>query len=120
MAGVILPFMIMVRRGDSFDIVLQLRHDNATGNPPMDLTDCEVKMTVKTQSDRVLFSKIGEIFEPLTGRARIKLTSEETNAEVGDYRTDIQLRLKTGDVHTIYPGDVNKTAVFRITREVTE
>lgn len=120
MAGVILPFMIVVRKGDSFDIVLQLHHDNAVGNPPMDLTDCEVKMTVKNQSDRVLFTKTGEIFEPLSGKVRIKLTPEETNTEVGDYVTDIQIRLKTGDIHTIYPGDVNKVAVFRITPEVTQ
>lgn len=116
MAGVILPFMIIVRRGDSFDILMQLRHDEK----PMDLTDCVLSMTVKNQSDRVLFTKEGEIFEPLSGKARIKLTPEETNNEVGDYRTDIQIRLKNGDIHTIYPGDVNKIAVFRITPEVTQ
>lgn len=115
-----MPFMILVRKGDSFDIVLQLRHDNVSGSPAMDLTDCEVKMTVKTNDNTVLFTKIAEIFEPLAGKARLKLTPADTNRAVGDYKTDIQIKLKTGDIHTIYPGDVNKIAVFRITPEVTE
>lgn len=116
MSGVILPNMIIVRKGDSFDIVLQFRTDDK----PLDLTDCIVKMTVRNGEDKVLFTKSGEIFEPASGKVRLKLSPSDTNIAPADYKTDIQIRLKTGDVHTVYPGDVNKVAVFRITQEVTE
>ncbi len=116
MAGVILPNMIIVRKGDSFDIVLQFR----TNDKPLDLTDCIVKMTVRNGEDKVLFTKSGEIFEPASGKVRLKLLPADTNITPADYKTDIQIKLKTGDVHTVYPGDVNKVAVFRITQEVTE
>ena len=116
MAGVILPNMIIVRKGDSFDIVLQFRTDDK----PWDLTDCIVKMTVRNDEDKVLFTKSGEIFEPASGKARLKILHSDTYIAPADYKTDIQIRLKTGDVHTVYPGDVNKVAVFRITQEVTE
>ena len=116
MAGVILPNMIIVRKGDSFDIVLQFRTDDK----PWDLTDCTVKMTVRNNEEKVLFGKSGEIFDISGGKVRLKLLPEDTNITPGDYKTDIQIRLKNGDVHTVYPGDVNKVAVFRITPEVTE
>ena len=64
MSGVILPNMIIVRKGDSFDIVLQFRTDDK----PLDLTDCIVKMTVRNGEDKVLFTKSGEIFEPASGK----------------------------------------------------
>ena len=37
-----------------------------------------------------------------------------------DEETDIQLTLKNGDVHTIYPQNVNAVAYFKLTPEVTE
>lgn len=116
MAGVILPNMIIVRKGDSFDIVLQFRTDDK----PWNLTDCTVKMTVRNNEEKVLFSKSGEIFDVSGGKVRLKLLPADTNITPGDYKTDIQIKLKTGDIHTVYPGDVNKVAVFRITPEVTE
>lgn len=115
MVGTVSSFMITVRKGDSFDIVFQMKADGM----PMDLTDCEVKMNVK-DGDFLKFTKKGEIFEPENGKFRIKLTPKETNIAVGEYKTDVQIKLKNGDIHTIYPEDVNRVAVFRVTADVTE
>ena len=41
-------------------------------------------------------------------------------APVGNYKTDIQLELPDGGVNTIFPADVNKIGVFRITPQVTK
>lgn len=115
MVGTISSFMITVRKGDSFDIVFQMKADGK----PMDLTDCEVKMNVK-DGDFLKFSKKGEMFEPENGKFRIKLTPAETSIDVGEYKTDVQIKLKNGDIHTIYPEDVNRVAVFKVTADVTE
>ena len=106
MVGTISSFMITVRKGDSFDIVFQMKADG-------------VKMNVK-DGDFLKFTKKGEMFEPENGKFRIKLTPKETNLAVGEYKTDVQIKLKNGDIHTIYPEDVNRVAVFKVTADVTE
>lgn len=115
MVGTISSFMITVRKGDSFDMVFQMKADGR----PMDLTGCEVRMNVK-DGNILKFSKSGEMFEPTQGKFRIKLNPSDTNIAVGEYKTDVQIKLKNGDIHTIYPEDVNRVAVFKVTADVTE
>ncbi len=115
MAGVMTPAGITIRRGDSFDILMNFK----AGNKNFDLTECQLKMTVRDSDNNELFSKEGEIISAAAGTARIKLTPAETDANPGNYQTDIQIIFKNGDVHTIYPQNVNAVAYFKLTPEVT-
>lgn len=116
MAGIMTPAGITIRRGDSFDILMNFK----SGNKNFDLTECQLKMTVRDSDNNEIFSKDGEIISAANGTARIKLTSTETDYPPANYKTDIQLTLKNGDVHTIYPQNVNAVAYFKLTPEVTE
>ncbi len=116
MAGILRPGSITVRRGDSFDIVLHLM----SGGRDFDLDACSVKMSVKNETGQLLLSKTGEIFASAEGKARLKLTAADTNLVPGTYRTDIQVTFKNGDVHTVFPQDINQVGVLIITPDVTE
>lgn len=37
-----------------------------------------------------------------------------------NYVTDIQITFANGEVHTIYPQDINKVAAFIVSKNVTE
>lgn len=116
MAGIMTPQGITVRQGDSFDIIMNFK----SGRRNFDLTECHIKMAVRNDNNEVIFSKDGEIIAAASGTARIKINPDDTNNSVGTYKTDIQLTLKNGDVHTIYPQNLNAVAYFKITPEVTE
>lgn len=119
MAGVMTPNGIIVKQGDSFDIVLQVRQK--CGCKPMDLNDCSVKMQCRTQDTNALVIDLtGDIVEPEKGRAIIHISPDQTKIDVGDYNTDIQLTLANGDVHTIFPNNISGVGIFRITQQVTE
>ncbi len=51
---------------------------------------------------------------------RLSGVNKKIQAARMDEETDIQLTLKNGDVHTIYPQNVNAVAYFKLTPEVTE
>ena len=93
MAGIMTPAGITIRRGDSFDILMNFK----SGNKNFDLTECKIKMTVRDSDNKEIFSKDGEIISAANGTT-----------------------LKNGDVHTIYPQNVNAVAYFKLTPEVTE
>lgn len=117
MSGIILPNLIVVRQGDSFDIVL--RFTNQQGQR-IDLMDSVFEMQVReTSSDNLVFKKNGEV---TTSEAMVNfpLMPTETKYEPGDYKVDIQWTDKHGKVNTIFPMDVNKIGVFRITEQVTK
>ena len=116
MVGTITSKGITVRKGDSFNIILQFKHSEQ----PMELTDCVIKLGVKDKFNKLMFEKVAEIIDSSNGKARILLSSKETLINVGEYKADIQITLKNGEVHTIYPQDLNKVAYFRITDQVTE
>lgn len=116
MTGVLKPYSIVIRQGDSFNILLHFK----TETKDLNLENCLLKMSVKDGNDKLVIDKTGEILENHSGKARIKLTAEDTSIKCGDYKTDIQIRMENGDVHTVYPQDVNKTAVLRITPHVTD
>lgn len=116
MVGTITSKGISVRKGDSFNIILQFKHSEI----PMDLSGCIIKLGVKNSADKIMFEKIAEIIDATSGKARIVITPDESSIAVGEYKADIQITFKNGEVHTIYPQDINKLAYFRITEQATE
>ncbi len=117
MAGQMTRNKIIVRKGDSFDIVMQFKHGDIQ---PMDLSQCSLKMSVRDKIGELLFTKEGEVIEVLKGKARIKLLPSDTNIACGTYKTDIQLTLKNGDVHTVFPQEISQVGAFIVTEEVTQ
>lgn len=118
MAGKMNREGIVVRRGDSFDILLHFRKNDGSD---LDISGSALKMCAKNSDDGgKVFELSGEIVNAAAGKARLKLTPQQTKIAVGDYETDIELTLKNGDVHTIFPADITRTGLLRITKEVTE
>ena len=117
MAGQMTRNKIIVRKGDSFDIVMQFKHGDIQ---PMDLSQCSLKMSVRHKTGELMFTKDGEMIDISSGKVRLKLLPADTNIEPDVYKTDIQLTLKNGDVHTVFPQDVNQVGAFIVTEEVTQ
>ena len=119
MVGRIMPNFIEVRQGDSFTIQLQFKDENGF----IDISGAYLKMQIKTGNDnKTLINKIGVIDDALKGKAHIAITPEDTKkiSPNNDYITDIQITFKNGEVHTIYPQDINQVAKFIISQNVTE
>ena len=118
MTGRILPNanVIEVRQGDSFTIAMLIKK----GCKDVDLSGSEIKMQVRRMDDnQLMFELLGTSIDLQAGRIALILTPEMTNIEVGEYKTDIQLSTPDGMVNTIFPADVNKVGIFRVTEQVT-
>lgn len=116
MAGRILPTLIEVRQGDSFAMNIAV-NDKCK---PMNLTGATVLMQVRDKDSGILIFEVeGTPVDATNGKIALLLTPTQTDNPVGDYVTDIQVTTADGDVHTIYPADINKVATFRITGQVT-
>lgn len=107
--------VIEVRQGDSFTIRLQFKK----GCDAIDLTGSKVTMQVRNDAGDVLLSKLAAEVNIVIGKFALVLTPSDTSIAVGDYNTDIQIQMSDGSVHTIFPADVNRVGVFRITEQVT-
>ena len=116
MSGILNSRGITVRKGDSFTIVLRFKTEQGL----LDISNAKIKMDVKDMDNKLLFSKAGQITDALNGLAGIELTPQDTNLEEGDYKTDSQITYANGQVHTIFPQDINKVAYFKVTGQVTE
>lgn len=117
MSGMILPNLIAVRQGDSFDVVLKFVNEQGQ---KIDLTDSVFEMQVREiDSDNLVFTKKGEVTAS-EAVASFALTPAETKYDPADYKVDIQWTDKDGRVNTVFPMDVNKVGVFRITEQVTK
>ncbi len=116
MTGILNNNGIIVRKGDSFAIAIRFKTEQGM----LDISGAKIKMDVKDMDDKLLFSKAGQITDALNGLAGIELTPQDTNLDAGDYKTDIQITYADGQVHTIFPQDINKVAYFRVTSQVTE
>ncbi len=109
--------IIEVRQGDSFTIRIQF----AKKCDAMDLAGATIKMQVRSMDDdSLLWSIVADPVEAKKGIFALCLTPNETNIAPGDYKTDIQLELPNGSIHTFFPEDVKKVGVFRITEQVTK
>lgn len=116
MTGIINGNLISVRQGDSFTINLELNNKCK----PMDLTGYTGQMQVRQgDSGLLVFSCIAEPVDVVHGKIAFVLTPAMTSADVGDYVCDMQITSPAGEVHTIYPADVNRVATFKITAQVT-
>lgn len=118
MTGRILPYanIIEVRQGDSFVIKLKIHK----GVKDFDLTDAKVNMQVRNIEDNALkFDLTAEPIDAQKGEFALLISPTESNIDVGSYKTDIQLSTSDGQINTIFPADVNKVAIFRITEQVT-
>ena len=118
MVGIMNQNGIIIRRGDTFDILIHFKNKHGGD---LNLEGCTIKMAVKEPKEsKPIFTVNAEIISEEEGKARIKLTSKHTRLPLKDYATDIQLTLKNGDIHTVYPQNINQVGVFRITEDVTE
>ena len=118
MTGRILPNgkVIEVRQGDSFTIRLSITKNNSR----IDFTDAVVNMQVRSLDDNTLkFDLLATNIDVSKGQFALILTPTHTNLPVGEYKTDIQLTTKDGSINTIFPADVNRVGVLRITEQVT-
>lgn len=116
MVGKIYNNIIEVRQGDSFTLNLEI-NDKCQ---PMNLVGAAVLMQVRDKDSGILIFEVsGTPVDAAHGKIALLLTPIETENEVGDYVCDIQITTAGGEVHTIYPADVNKIATFRITGQVT-
>lgn len=117
MSGKLTRNGITIRRGDSFNIVMQFK----AANENFDLTNSEIRMSVRNpQNGKLLFpDKKAELINAKEGKSRLCITAQDTSVTPGEYETDIQIILPNGDVHTIYPQDLCKPAYFVITPDVT-
>ncbi len=117
MSGTIQNNLITVRQGDSFTIDLLIKE----GGQSLDLSGASVLMQVREKDGgNQVFEVSGTPVDAANGKIALLITPTETAAAVGDYVCDIQLTTASGDVHTIWPANVNQIGTFRITEQVTQ
>lgn len=119
MVGKIMPNFIAVRQGDSFTIQTQFKNDDGY----IDITGAILKMQVKiAENNQNVLIKSGVIDDAEKGKAHISILPEDTKkmSPSINYVTDIQITFANGEVHTIYPQDINKVAAFIVSKNVTE
>lgn len=108
--------VIEVRQGDSFSIKIKIHKDDEG----FDLTGSKVNMQVRRIDDNsLMFDLLATEIDIQKGLFALIITPAESGIDVGDYKTDIQLSTPDGMVNTIFPSDVNKVAIFRVTEQVT-
>ena len=117
MAGIMTHNSILIRQGDSFDIVMQFKNKNGT---PIDISESKILLTVQDKDKILKFKIIGEIIDGVNGKARIKILPKHSEQEAGIYAANIEIIFKNGDVHTIFPQDLTSNAIFQISEEVSD
>lgn len=117
MAGLMTPNGILVRRGDSFDILLQFK-DKKGG--PLDISGASLAMTVQDGHGVFLYKIAGEIIDTAAGQASIKIMPQHSKMDPGDYAANIEVVFRNGDVHTVFPQNMTANALFRISEEVPD
>ncbi|MBE6445631.1 MAG: hypothetical protein E7019_06275 [Alphaproteobacteria bacterium] len=117
MTGRIIPHanIIEIRQGDSFTIQIQLKisHQN------INLYGSSINMQARDDNGNVVLSKLASEVDSANGKFALVLTPNDTNIQAGDYFTDIELSTPDGSINTIFPADVNKVGVLRITDQIT-
>ena len=108
--------VVEVRQGDSFTIRMNITKNNDR----IDFTNAKINMQVRGFEDNTLkFDLLATNIDASKGQFALILTPSHTNLPVGDYKTDIQLITNDGHINTIFPADVNKVGILRITEQVT-
>lgn len=108
--------VIEVRQGDSFVIKLKIHK----GDEAIDLTGSKVNMQVRKMDDNsLMFDLLATEIDIKNGLVALIVTPAQSGIDVGDYKTDIQVSTPDGMINTIFPSDVNKVGIFRVTEQVT-
>lgn len=108
--------VIEVRQGDSFTIRMNITKNNSR----IDFTNAKINMQVRGFEDGgIKFDLLATTIDTDKGQFALVLTPTHTSLPVGDYKTDIQMTTNDGSINTIFPADVNKVGVLRITEQVT-
>ena len=107
--------VIEVRQGDSFTIIMNITKNNSKIN----LSGARVDMQVRDDEGSVKFNLSSTPIDAENGKFVLSLAPAHTNIPLGSYKTDIKLITPDGGVNTIFPADVTKIGVLRITESVT-
>lgn len=108
--------VIEVRQGDSFTIRIAMKKNDQAIN----LTGAKVNMQVRGFNDDSLkFDLLATEIDVQAGLVALIITPEMSKIDPGDYKTDIQVSFPDGSINTIFPADVNKIGIFRVTEQVT-
>ena len=107
--------VIEVRQGDSFTIVMKITKNNSKIN----LVGAKIEMQVRDDENLVAFSLSSVPVDAENGKFVLSLTPTHTNLPLGAYKTDIKLITPDGGINTIFPADVNKIGILRITESIT-
>lgn len=107
--------VIEVRQGDSFTIIMNITKNNSKIN----LSGARVDMQVRDDEGSVKFNLSSTPIDAENGKFVLSLAPAHTNIPLGSYKTDIKLITPDGGVNTIFPADVTKIGILRITESVT-
>ena len=107
--------VIEVKQGDSFTIIMNITKNNSKIN----LSGARVDMQVRDDEGSVKFNLSSTPIDAENGKFVLSLAPAHTNIPLGSYKTDIKLITPDGGVNTIFPSDVTKIGVLRITESVT-
>lgn len=106
---------IEVKKGDSFTIIMKITKNNSKIN----LSGAKVDMQVRDDEGLVKFKITSIPVDAENGKFVLSLTPSHTDLPVGSYKTDIRLTTPDGGVNTIFPADVSKIGILRITESIT-
>lgn len=108
--------VIEVRQGDSFTIRINITKNNSR----IDFAGAKINMQVRGFTDNTLkYDLLATNIDIAKGQFALIMTPAHTSLPIGDYKTDIQLTTNDGSINTIFPADVNKVGILRITEQVT-
>ena len=88
-------------------------------NSKINLSGARVDMQVRDDEGSVKFNLSSTPIDAENGKFVLSLAPAHTNIPLGSYKTDIKLITPDGGVNTIFPSDVTKIGVLRITESVT-
>lgn len=115
--NIIIPANIIeVRQGDTFIISFQVKKDCSAYD--LDGSIITIKANDKATNLTVL-EKTAVGVDMVNGKMALVIDPQDTeNIAVGDYECIIKITFQNGDVHTIFPEDVRKIGIFRVTPKV--
>ena len=114
MTGLINSRGITVRQGNSFAIIMRFKLPDSD----LDISGMKLQMRVRDEQGNLILDKAGAVSDAVHGTAVIELTPQDTDLPLGQYKTDIKATFADGQVHTIYPQNINAVAYFKVTEEV--
>ena len=106
--------VIEVRQGDSFTIIMKITKNSSKIN----LAGAKVDMQIRDDEGFVKSNILATPVDVENGKFVLLLTPSHTSLPVGSYKTDIRLTTPDGGINTIFPADVSKIGILRITENV--